>query len=133
MTTLDSIDLDLRIAEFKINGYVVLEDMLHEETIDRVREAFLPLLQHVKERETEESGHEVGDVRTGKGSCRTAPGTACGRSAACSAPERPPTRSGTLVCSGSGRGPPARQPARPRSMCQRPRIGQGNRYKDPHS
>jgi ectoine hydroxylase-related dioxygenase (phytanoyl-CoA dioxygenase family) len=65
--TCDKVDFDLRIAEFKINGYVVLEDMLAGDTIDRVREAFLPLLQHVQERETEESNAEVGDVREGKG------------------------------------------------------------------
>ena len=48
--TCDKVDFDLRIAEFKINGYVVLEDMLAGDTIDRVREAFLPLLQHVQRR-----------------------------------------------------------------------------------
>ena len=60
-------EFDLRIAEFKINGYVVLEDMLPEDTIDCVREAFLPMLEHVKDRETEESSVETGDVRTGLG------------------------------------------------------------------
>ena len=49
----DSIDFDLKIAEFKINGYVVFEDIIPEQTIDGIREAFMPLLENVRERETE--------------------------------------------------------------------------------
>ena len=69
--TCGTVDFDLRIAEFKINGYVVLEDMLPDETLDRVREAFTPMLEHIKERETEESSAETGDVRTGLGRLQT--------------------------------------------------------------
>ena len=63
----DSIDFDLKIAEFKINGYVVFEDIIPEKTIDGIREAFMPLLENVRERETELSPVESGDVRTGLG------------------------------------------------------------------
>ena len=41
-------DLDLKLAELKINGYVTFEDLIPVETIDRIREAFLPLLEEVK-------------------------------------------------------------------------------------
>ena len=39
----DDIDFDLKIAEFRVNGYSVLEDVLSVETVDRIREAFLPM------------------------------------------------------------------------------------------
>ena len=48
----ENIDFDLRIAEFRINGYAVLENVLSVETVDRIREAFLPMLEHVKGRES---------------------------------------------------------------------------------
>ena len=41
------VDFDLKLAEFKINGYAVFEDMIPEKKIDRIREAFLPLLTHI--------------------------------------------------------------------------------------
>ncbi len=70
-TTWESIDFDLKLAEFKINGYVVFEDMIPPETMDRIHEAFMPLLEHVKERETDISDVERGDVRTGLGRLQT--------------------------------------------------------------
>ena len=48
MTTQPHYDLDLKLAELKINGYVTFEDLIPVETIDRIREAFLPLLEEVK-------------------------------------------------------------------------------------
>ena len=36
----EDIDFDLKIAEFRINGYAVIEDVLSVETVDRIREAF---------------------------------------------------------------------------------------------
>ena len=48
MTTQPNYDLDLKLAELKINGYVTFEDLIPVETIDRIREAFLPLLEEVK-------------------------------------------------------------------------------------
>jgi len=63
----DSVDFDLKVAEFKINGYVLFEDMIPEQTVDRIRDAFMPLLENVRERETELSPVERGDVRTGLG------------------------------------------------------------------
>ena len=41
--TCADVDFDLKLAEFKINGYAVFEDMIPGENIDRIREAFLPL------------------------------------------------------------------------------------------
>ena len=42
--TSSHVDFDLKLAEFKINGYTVFEDMIPLETIDRIRAAFLTLL-----------------------------------------------------------------------------------------
>ena len=38
----------MKLAELKINGYVTFEDLIPIETVDRIREAFLPLLEEVK-------------------------------------------------------------------------------------
>ena len=38
-------DLDLKLAELRINGYVLFEDLIPVEKIDRIREAFLPYLE----------------------------------------------------------------------------------------
>ena len=38
----EDIDFDLKMAEFRINGYAVIEDVLSVETVDRIREAFYP-------------------------------------------------------------------------------------------
>ncbi len=67
LTTCENVDFELKLAEFKINGYVVFEDMIPHETIDRINAAFMPLLEHVQERETEVAAVETGDVRTGLG------------------------------------------------------------------
>ena len=67
LATCENVDFDLKLDEFKINGYVVFEDIIPHETIDRISQAFMPLLKHVKERETEVTPAETGDVRTGKG------------------------------------------------------------------
>ena len=63
----EDIDFDLKIAEFRINGYTVLEDVLSVDTVDRIREAFMPMLEHVKEREPGIADKEWGDLRTGFG------------------------------------------------------------------
>ena len=41
-------DLDLKLAELKINGYVMFEDFIPVEKVDRIREAFMPLLEEVR-------------------------------------------------------------------------------------
>ena len=41
-------DLDLKLAELRINGFVLLEDLIPVEKIDRIREAFLPYLEQVR-------------------------------------------------------------------------------------
>ena len=69
--TCADVDFDLKLAEFKINGYTVFEDMIPGEKIDRIREAFLPLLAHIQERETEVSNVELGDPRIGQGRLQT--------------------------------------------------------------
>ena len=72
IATRDSVDYDLKLAEFKINGYVVLDNMIPTDTVDEIRSAFLPLLEHVMARETKESRTETGEVRTGLGRLQTA-------------------------------------------------------------
>lgn len=70
--TIADVDFDLKLAEFKINGYTVFEDMIPVKTIDRIRTAFLPLLADVQQRETEiHDKGEQGDVRTGQGRQQT--------------------------------------------------------------
>ena len=63
----EDIDFDLKIAEFRINGYAVIEDILSVETVDRIREGFLPMLKHVRDREAGFADKEWGDLHTGFG------------------------------------------------------------------
>jgi ectoine hydroxylase-related dioxygenase (phytanoyl-CoA dioxygenase family) len=60
-------DMDQKLAELRVNGYVMFEDLLPVEKVDRMRDAFMVLLEQVKERETEIRDWEEGDLRTGKG------------------------------------------------------------------
>lgn len=60
-------DMDMKLAELKINGFVLFEDLLPVEKIDRMCEAFMVLLDQVRERETEIRPLEEGDLRSGKG------------------------------------------------------------------
>jgi len=57
-------DLELKLAEFKINGYVLFEELLPVEKVDRMHEAFKPLLETVKARQ---SSTRTGDISTGRG------------------------------------------------------------------
>lgn len=41
MASPNQYDLDLKLAELRINGYVLFEDLIPVEKIDRIREAFL--------------------------------------------------------------------------------------------
>ena len=41
-------NLDLKLAELRINGYALFEDLLPVEKIDQIREAFLPFLETVR-------------------------------------------------------------------------------------
>ena len=63
----EDVDFDLRVAEFRINGYVVLEDVLSVNAVDRIRAAFLPMLEHIRKREAGIADREWGDLRTGFG------------------------------------------------------------------
>ena len=71
--TCQDVDFDLKLAELKINGYTVFEDMIPVATVDRIRAAFLPLLDDVMGRAdpSEMGGPEMGDVRTGQGRLQT--------------------------------------------------------------
>ena len=60
-------DLQIKIAEFKINGFTLFEDLVAPGKIDELCAAFMPLLEHVRSRETEIGAAEVGDLRTGQG------------------------------------------------------------------
>ncbi len=64
LSALSNYDLDLKLAELKINGYAIFEDFIPVEKIDRMREAFLPRLEAVKERS---DSVESGDRYTGEG------------------------------------------------------------------
>jgi len=66
-TTLENVDLDLKLAEFRINGYAVFEEMIPHDIIDRITAAFMPMLERVRERETELSKFENGDLESGHG------------------------------------------------------------------
>ena len=46
-TSASSCDLELKLAELKINGFATFEDLIPGEKIDRIRTAFLPLLEQV--------------------------------------------------------------------------------------
>ncbi len=47
MATSNQYDIDMKLAELRINGYAVFEDLIPVEKIDRIREAFLPYLDTV--------------------------------------------------------------------------------------
>ena len=66
-TAVDDVDFDLKLAEFRINGYVVFEDMIPHQIIDRIAAAFMPMLERVRQRETEPSRVERGDLESGYG------------------------------------------------------------------
>ncbi len=61
-------DLDLKIAELKINGFTAFEDLIPPEKIDRIHAAFKPKLDRLRDRE-KDGIHPVerGEVRAGKG------------------------------------------------------------------
>ena len=67
----NDIDFDLKIAEFRINGYAVIDDVISVDTIDELRGAFLTLLDRVRAREADSpddiGGPERGELRTGFG------------------------------------------------------------------
>ena len=63
-TTAVEYDLALKLAEFKINGHVVFEGLIPLEKIDRIRDAFMPLLEEVRRRA---DPVESGDRRIGRG------------------------------------------------------------------
>jgi hypothetical protein len=56
-TTASTYDLDLKLAELKINGFVTFAGLIPGEKIDRIRAAFLPLLEKVKAESTPESSN----------------------------------------------------------------------------
>ena len=66
-TTIADVDFDLKLAEFRINGYVTLEQMIPHDVIDLIAGAFMPMLERVRERETELSKVERGDLESGLG------------------------------------------------------------------
>lgn len=47
-TTSPDYDIDVKLAELKINGYVVFEDLIPVATVDRIHAAFMPLLETVR-------------------------------------------------------------------------------------
>ena len=59
MTSSPSCDLDLKLAEFKINGFCIFEDLMRVEKIDRIREAFTALLEAVRARDDPERGKQM--------------------------------------------------------------------------
>ena len=68
MPTSRTYNLDDKLDELRINGYVVFEQLIDHGTIDRIREAFMPLLENVVEREEiSPSDKEHGDILIGCG------------------------------------------------------------------
>ena len=63
-STMAKYDLDLKLAELKINGYTMFEDLVSAEKIERMHDAFMPLLDAVKDRS---DPIESGDRREGEG------------------------------------------------------------------
>ena len=57
-------ELDLRVAEYRINGFTVFENALPEELVDALHEGFMPLLEAVRARNSRELS---GDLATGRG------------------------------------------------------------------
>ena len=57
-------DLDLRVAEYRINGFTVFENALPVELVDALHAAFMPLLEAVRARNSRELS---GDLATGRG------------------------------------------------------------------
>jgi ectoine hydroxylase-related dioxygenase (phytanoyl-CoA dioxygenase family) len=66
-TACSDADLDLKVAELKINGYAVFEGLISAEIVDRIRAAFMPLLEQLRARETEVHPTERGEVKSGLG------------------------------------------------------------------
>lgn len=60
-------DLAIKLAEFRIKGFALFSDLVSAQKLDLLCAAFLPLLNHVKEREIEIRRRETGDLRKGKG------------------------------------------------------------------
>ena len=60
-------DMDQKLLELRLSGYVMFEGLLSVEKVDAMRDAFMGLLETVRRRETEISDVEVGDLRTGMG------------------------------------------------------------------
>mgnify|MGYP001261124699 CR=1 FL=1 len=55
------------LNELYINGFAIIENAIPMPTIERMYGAFLPLLEHVKNREREQGLPEHGNIRTGCG------------------------------------------------------------------
>ena len=53
--------------ELYINGFAVMEDAIPSSTIDRIHSSFMPMLEHVRDREHELRDDESGDIRVGCG------------------------------------------------------------------
>lgn len=63
----DIIDYDFKLVEFKINGYVIFEDLIVEEMIDCICDVFMLLFEYVRECEFEIYFIVCGDVCMGLG------------------------------------------------------------------
>ena len=67
-TSATTYNIDDKLDELRINGYVVFERFIAVDKVDRIRDAFLPILENVAEREGDSrSTTDRGDVRTGCG------------------------------------------------------------------
>ena len=53
--------------ELYINGFAIMEDAIPSSTIDRIHSSFMPMLEHVRDREHELRDDESGDIRVGCG------------------------------------------------------------------
>ena len=60
-------DLDLKVAELKINGYATFEALIPTDKIDQIRAAFMPMLEQLRARETAVQPTERGELKSGRG------------------------------------------------------------------
>lgn len=64
------VGIDAKVAEYCIQGFTILEDVISHKVLDRIEAEFMPLLAHVRGRDTVEQPEETGDIRTGLGRCQ---------------------------------------------------------------
>ena len=63
--------------ELYINGFAVMEDAIPMATIDRIHASFLPLLEHVRDRDHDSVSRSAATSASAAGTCSTPTATRC--------------------------------------------------------